>query len=106
LTWRPSMLALLPSLSLSGDDLTAAEKKALGLEVKRTAFRQEKFIHREAKAAGVQAGDIIIGIDNQVHELPMLEFFGHVRRNYLVGDKVMLNIIRKDKRIDLPMTLK
>ena len=100
------MLDLLPSLSLTGDDLTADEKKSLGLSERRLAFRQEKFIHREAKAAGVQAGDIIIGIDNQVHELPMLEFFGYVRRNYLVGDKITLNVIRNGKRIDLPMTLK
>jgi S1-C subfamily serine protease len=106
LTWRPSMLSLLPSLSLSGDDLTPAQKKALGLGEKRLAFKQESFVHREAKAAGVQPGDIIIGINNQVQDLAMLEFFGYVRRNFLVGDKITINILRNGKRFDLPMTLK
>src|SRR5205823_347283 len=31
LTWRPSMLDILPSVPFNGDDLTAAEKKKLGL---------------------------------------------------------------------------
>lgn len=106
LTWRPSMLSLLPSLSLSGDDLTPAQKKALGLGEKRLAFKQESFVHREAKAAGVQPGDIIIGINNQVQDMAMLEFFGYVRQNFLVGDKVSINILRNGKRVDLPMTLK
>ena len=100
------MLHLLPSLCLTGDDLTLAEKKELGLPEKRLAFRQEKFVHREAKAVGIQAGDVIVGIDNQVHELKMLDFFAYVRRNFLVGDKVTLNVLRGGKRIDLPMTLK
>src|SRR5262249_15378235 len=38
LTWRPSMLDLLPSVPFSGDDLTTAEKKALGLVEKRAAI--------------------------------------------------------------------
>ncbi len=106
LTWRPSMLSLLPSLCLSGDDLTPAQKKALGLGEKRLAFRQETFVHREAKAVGVQAADVIIGINNQVQEMQMLEFFGYVRKNFLVGDKITINILRNGKRVDLPMTLK
>lgn len=106
LTWRPSMLSLLPSLSLSGDDLSAEQKKALGLGAKRLAFKQESFVHREAKAAGVQPGDVIIGINGQVQDMAMLEFFGYVRQNFLVGDKVTINILRNGKRVDLPMTLK
>jgi hypothetical protein len=106
LTWRPSMLDILPSLPLSGDDLSAAEKKALGIADKNLAFRQGDRVHTEAKAAGVQAGDVVVGIDGRTPELTMDEFFGHVRRNYLVGDRITLNVLRAGKRLDLPMTLR
>ncbi len=105
-TWRTSMLGLIPSTSLTGDDLTPAQKKALGLDEKRLAFKQEQFVHREAKAAGVQPGDIIIGINDQVQNVAMQEFLSCVRQNFLVGDKITINVIRNGKRLDLPMTLK
>jgi hypothetical protein len=100
-TWRPSMLDILPALSLYGDDLTAEEKKPFGLGEKRLAFKQDKTVHKEAQRLGVQAGDVIIGIDDKELELTMLEFLGYIRRNYLVGDTIKLNIIRNGKRMDL-----
>jgi S1-C subfamily serine protease len=101
-TWRPSMLDILPALSLYGDDLTPQEKKDLKLPEKRLAFRQDKTVGKEAKNMGVQGGDVIIGIDNLALEMSMLDFLGYIRRNYLVGDKITLNVIRNGKRIDLP----
>ena len=106
LTWRPSMLDILPSLSLYGEDLTAKEKQALGLPERHLAFRQDKTVHRDAKAAGVEPGDIILGMDNVAFDMTMLEFLGFVRKNYLVGDKITLNVLRNGKKIDLPVTLK
>jgi hypothetical protein len=38
--------------------------------------------------------------------MSMEQFLGHVRRSYLVGDRVTLNIIRDGKRLDLPMKLR
>jgi predicted metalloprotease with PDZ domain len=105
LTWRPSLLNILPSLTLYGDDLSAAEKQALGLSAKRLAFRQQKPVHALAQAAGVRAGDVILGIDGQPLEMTMLEFLAHVRRNYLVGDRITLNLLRDGKRLNLPYTL-
>jgi S1-C subfamily serine protease len=105
-TWRPSMLDILPSLPLSGDDLTADEKKALGLSPTRLAFRQDPKVHRDVKAAGVQGGDVVIGLGGATFERTMSEFLGHVRRNYLAGDRVVLNVLRAGKRVDLPLTLK
>jgi hypothetical protein len=104
-TWRPSMLDILPSLSLFGDDLTDKEKKALGLGEKRLAFRQDKTVGADAKKAGVQAGDVIVGIDDQTMEMTMLEFLAYIRRNHLVGDKITLNLIRDGKRVNLPIQL-
>jgi membrane-associated protease RseP (regulator of RpoE activity) len=106
LTWRPSLLDILPSLTLFGTDLTAKEKKAFGLAEKRLAFRQDAPVHSQARAVGVQEGDIIIGIDDQVMEMTVEQFLGHVRRNFLVGERITLNVLRAGQRIDLPMKLK
>src|SRR5262249_57171898 len=64
-TWRTSLLDILPSLTLYGEDLTPAQKKALGLSEKRLAFEQDRTVHLEARKAGVQGGDIILGINNE-----------------------------------------
>lgn len=106
ITWRASLLDVLPSLSLIGDDLSAAEKKALGLPEKRLAFRQDKNVHPDAAAAGVRANDIIVGVDDKVLEMPMLKFLGHVRRNYRVGETITLNVIRDGKPLKLPLKLR
>ncbi len=106
ITWRPSLLDLLPSLTVYGEDLTTQEKKALGLDEKRLAFRQEEKVHSAAKAMGVHAGDIILGIDDKKLEMSMEQFLGFVRQNYLIGDPLTLNILRNGKRVDLAVKLK
>jgi hypothetical protein len=106
LTWRPSLLDVLPSLTVYGTELTAAEKQQLGLSAKRLAFRQDSTVHREARAAGVRAGDVIVGIDGLVMEMSLPEFLAYVRRNHLIGDRITLNVLRDGKRVDLPMTLR
>jgi len=106
LTWRPSMRALLPSLPLSGDDLSAIDKKALGLNEKRAVVRQDERVHTELKATGVKAGDVVVGIDGQDVDGTARELLGYVRRNYLVGDEITINIVRDGKRLDLKHVLK
>ena len=81
-------------------------KRPLFNSAKRLAFRQQKPVHFLARAAGVQEGDVIAGIDGPILEMTMLEFLAHVRKNYLVGDRITLNVIRGDKRLDLPLTLR
>lgn len=105
-TWRPSLLDLLPSVTIYGTDLTAKEKKALGLDEKRLAFRQDAPVHTAAKAMGVQENDIIVGIDNRKLELSMEQFLGFVRQNYLIGETATLNLLRNGKRVDLKVKLK
>jgi serine protease Do len=105
-TWRPSLLDILPSFPFSGDDLTPEEKKALGLNEKRVALQQDKFVHSTLKVIGLQAKDVIIGINDEIFEGNRKEFLGHIRKNFLVGDKITLNVLRNGKRFDLPMTLK
>ncbi len=106
LTWRPSLLDLFPSLPLFGEDLTAKAKTKLGLSARRLAFRQEDVVPAYAREAGIRPGDVIIGIDNKQLNMDVIEFLGYVRRNYLIGDKVTLNVIRDKKKADVPLTLR
>lgn len=106
LTWRPSMLDVLPSIGIFGDSLSAEEKKTLGLSAKQMAFRQDRPVPDDVLAIGVREGDIILGLDGKTTEMTVTDFLAHVRRNYLIGDRVTLNILRQGKRHDLPLTLR
>lgn len=104
-TWRPSMLDLLPALTIFGTDLTLEEKAKLGLGPKQLAFRQNAPVHSRAQAMGVRAGDIILGLEDRKLSFTVNEFLGYVRRNYLIGERVTLNLLRDGKRVDLPIKL-
>lgn len=106
LTWRPSLLDILPSLPFNGDDLTAAEKKALGLGEKRAAFRQDKTVHRTLREAGIQPLDVVIGFDGKAVAGEIGDLLGSVRRNYLVGDVVTVDVIRDGKPAAVRLRLK
>ncbi len=105
ITWRPSQQDRIPSLKLAGDDLTADEKKVLGLKPEQLAFRQQKEVSSHASKAGFKPGDIIVGVDNLEPELTVTKFLSLVRRSYLVGDQVNVHIFRDGKRLKIPMKL-
>jgi S1-C subfamily serine protease len=104
-TWRSSVNRYLPYARVYGPDLSVEEKKALGLGPKQLAFRQKNLLTQQAKAAGVQAGDIIFGADDQLLEMDAGGFVNYIQRNYFIGDKVKLNIFREGKRMDIIMML-
>lgn len=106
LTWRASLLDILPSLPVSAEDLTAAEKKALGIPEKQAAFRQDKFVHSTLKAIGLKAGDVVVALNGKTVEGSMDDFLGLVRREHLVGDAITLTVLREGKRVDLKIVLK
>jgi hypothetical protein len=106
ITWRPSLLDLLPALTVYGEDLSVKEKKDLGLTPTRLAFRQQAPVHAAAKAMGVQENDIILGVDGKSLDMSMDQFLGYVRQNYLIGETMTLNLVRNGKRVDLNVTLK
>jgi S1-C subfamily serine protease len=58
LSWRWSLQSLQPAPGLRGEDLIAEEKKALGLDPGRLAFRQGNFVGREAQRAGIRQNDV------------------------------------------------
>lgn len=105
-TWRPSMLDILPAVPFSGDDLTAAEKAKLGLPAARAAFRQTDPVNDALKAAGVRAGDVVVGFDGAAVDGAIGNLLGHVRRNYLVGDTLTVNLIRDGKPATVRLVLK
>ena len=103
--WRASMRDLLPSARLSGFELTADEKKALGLSATQLAFRQRESVSKQAKDAGIRAGDIILGVEDKPFEGDLDKFKEYVQNNYLVGDKVTVNMIRDGQREKMVMLL-
>jgi membrane-associated protease RseP (regulator of RpoE activity) len=105
ISWRWSLRGLDPAPPVHGDDLEPAEKKALGLAVKRLAFRQGPYVPRPAQQAGIRQNDIIIGVDNKKLEMTARRFGAYFRLNYKVGDCVTFNLLRKGKRLDLTVEL-
>ncbi len=100
------MQRLVPSARLYGTDLTADEKKALGLPARRLAFRQKDSVPAQAQEAGIRGGDVIVGVDDRPLEMDVTEFVRYVSWNYLVGDRVTVNVLRDGKPLSLPMTLR
>ena len=105
-SWRPSAQHMLPAARLDGVDLGAEEKKALGLAPEQLAFRQEARIRPQAEAAGIREGDIVIGLDDLRLDMNSTQFQHFVRRSYLIGDRVKVNLFRDGKRMALEMELR
>ena len=105
LEWRASVRwRLIPSLPLSGEDLTADERTALALSENQLAFRGARLKPR-AKDAGVQEGDIIVAIDGRTPEMTVAEFRAFIRHQFLVGDTITLTVLRNGEPLKIPLTL-
>jgi serine protease Do len=104
--WRTSMFDLMPTLPVGGSDLSAEAKKALGLSETQAAFQQDKFVHSTLKAVGLKSGDVVVGMDGKKANGTMDDFLAFVRREYLVGDTVTLNVLRDGKPVEVKVTLK
>jgi hypothetical protein len=105
LSWRASMWRLSPAPSVEGQDLTPEEKAKYGLPADHLAFRQYDMVWPNAKAAGIQGGDIIIGLDDKPFAMTMMQFLIHIRMHYKAGDRVVFNLYRNGQRMDIPMVL-
>ena len=80
-------------------------RKTLGLSPTQLAFRQQDGLPRQARAAGIQPGDIIVGLDGRTPDLDVTKLIHYVQRNYLVGDTVTIQLLRNGKRLSLKMPL-
>ena len=90
---------------LYGRDLNLDERKKLGLIPKQLAFAHRDRVLTQAKNAGIKPGDVILGFDGRVLQMTAYDFQTWVRENYILGDRVKINVIRDGKRMDIPMTL-
>jgi membrane-associated protease RseP (regulator of RpoE activity) len=104
-SWRWSLRGLDPQPCVHGDDLEPAQKKAVGLSARRLAFRQGPFVPAAAEQAGIRQNDIILGVDGKALEMTERQFRAYLRLNYQVGDRVTFNLLRKGKRLDVPVKL-
>jgi predicted metalloprotease with PDZ domain len=104
-SWRPSLRRMIPYLPLYGDDLTTAERQALGLTEKQLAFRTNARLQTRAKQAGFQVGDIIVGVDQRKLDLTVNDFLHYVQRQYLAGDTLQVMVLRNGKTLEIPLVL-
>jgi len=104
-SWRPSIQWFIPNIRISGTDLTADERKPLGLTDKQLAFRQRDAIAMQTRDAGIRPGDIILGVDDLKLDLDMIGFQYYIQRNYFEGDRVTVNLLRDGTRMKIPVTL-
>jgi serine protease Do len=105
ISWRWSLRGVDPPPWVHGDDLSAEEKKTLGLSEKHLAFRQGPFVSEPARRAGIRQNDIILGVDGKTLEMNERQFGAYIRLNYRVGDRVTYNILRGGQRLELSLTL-
>ena len=105
ISWRATMWSLSPPASVYGEDLTAAEKRALDIPEKRLAFRMGDFVPKPSREAGIRAKDIILGIDGKNLEMNMLQFNVWIRLNFKPGDRIVYDIIRGGQNLQIPMVL-
>ncbi len=105
ISWRWSLRGLDPPPWVHGEDLPAAEKKALGLSEQRLALRQGAFVPEPATRAGIRQNDVIVGVDGKDLEMTARQFGVYIRLNYKVGDQVTYNLLRDGKRIDVHLKL-
>jgi len=105
ISWRWSLRGLEPAPGVQGEDLSSEEKTKLGLNEKQLAFYPGAFLSSSARQAGIRASDVIVGVDHQGLEMTARQFQAYARLNYKVGDRIIYNILRDGRRLDLPLTL-
>ncbi|GIW94786.1 MAG: hypothetical protein KatS3mg110_2827 [Pirellulaceae bacterium] len=106
ITWRASLYKFVASPRLFGPDLDPEEKAALGLTPTRLAFRAMPTLSEQARSAGIQENDIILGFDDRDLHMNVREFWRYVRKNYYIGETVIVNLIRDGQTMRIPMTLR
>lgn len=104
-SWRWSLKSLSPNPSIIGDDLDLDARKALGLDAKQLAYRHMNFLTPVARHAGLQANDVIVGVDGVSLSMTARQFETHLRLNFRVGQEITLNVLRGKDRIQLKLKL-
>lgn len=106
ISWRASMQHLVASSRLDGENLSKAQKAALGLQPKQLAFRQEENLSDQAASAGIRSGDIVYAINGQYMETNSTGLHFYVESQFIRQETVNVNVIRDGKKLVVPMVLK
>ncbi len=104
-SWRWSLKSLSPNPSIIGDDLSLDERKKLGLDPRQLAYRQMNFLTPTARHAGLQANDVIVGLDDKPLAMTARQFETHIRLYYRVGQEITLNVMRGKERVKVKLKL-
>ena len=97
-SWRWSLKSLAPNPSIIGDDLEPDERLKRGLDARQLAYRQMNFLTPTARHAGLQANDVILGIDDRPFAMSARQFEMHIRLHYQVGQEITLNVSDQTRR--------
>ena len=68
--------------------------------------RQDDDVHKTLRSAGIRGGDVVVGFDGKSIDGSMRDLLGFVRRNYLVGDEIVVNVIRDGKPLEIKLVLR
>lgn len=104
-SWRWSLKSLSPSPSIIGEDLGPDDRKKIGLDSKQLAYRQMNFLTPAARHAGLQASDVIVGINDRTMSMTARQFETHIRLYHKVGEEIALNVIRGKDRVKVKLKL-
>ncbi len=104
-SWRWSLKTMAPNPGIIGDDLDADSRKSLGLMPKQLAYRHMNFLTPAARHAGLQANDIIVGLNDQALTMTARQFETHIRLHHRVGDELSLNVLRGKAKLKLKLKL-
>lgn len=104
-SWRWSLKSMAPNPSIIGDDLDLDGRKKIGLDARQLAYRHMNFLTPTARHAGLQANDVIVGIDDRELTMSARQFEAHIRLNYRVGQEIVFNVLRGKEKLKLKMKL-
>src|SRR5262249_49497103 len=104
-SWRWSLRSVDPPPWVHGEDLSVAEKRALGLGPRSLALRQGPFVSTPARVAGGGEGDVLVAVAGRAREMPARQLEAHVRLTRRVGALIVYNVLRAGKRVDVKLKL-
>ena len=68
-------------------------------------FRLGDNIHPTLVTAGFRTGDVVVGFNGVALDGSTGDLLGYVRRNFLVGDAVTVDVLRAGRRTEVKLVL-
>ena len=106
ITWRPSLLDMLPAVPFTPVELTEKERQQLGIAAGQAVFRQGNRVHASLAASGLLAGDVVVSIGGKPIQGTIDDLLGNVRRRHLKGEIVSVQVLRSGGPVELKILLR